>query len=171
MPGEPFDFESLKVNGIKVNYYAICRRKLWLFSHFIRLEQDSDRVALGKLLHERSYSYLSKREIMLDNLVKLDVLEDGKVVEVKYSRKMAQAARLQLAYYLYYLRQRGIEAEGELRFPKERRRETFHLSEEDIQKVQAALKEIAELEALPSPPPARFSRTCQSCSYAEFCWG
>lgn len=168
---DELDFEALKVNGIKVNYYAICRRKLWLFSHFIRLEQDSDRVALGKLLHEKSYSYLAKREIMLDNLVKLDILQDGKVLEVKYSRKMAQATRLQLAYYLYYLRQRGIEAEGELRFPRERRRETFHLSEEDIQKVEAALKEIAELEAQSSPPRVRFSSTCRSCSYAEFCWG
>jgi len=42
--------EDLKVNGIKVNYFCICRRKLWLFSHHIRLEPESEKVLLGKIL-------------------------------------------------------------------------------------------------------------------------
>ena len=171
MPEEPFDFETLKVNGIKVNYYAICKRKLWLFSHFIRMEQDSEKVFLGKLLHETAYERLPRREISLDELVKFDVIEEGKVLEVKYSRRMRQAARLQLIYYLYYLKQRGIEMSGELRYPKEKRKEEIKLSEEDIRVVEETLKGIKQVEALPSPPQASFSSTCRSCSYAEFCWG
>lgn len=167
---EPFDFEALKVNGIKVNYYAICQRKLWLFSHFIRLEQDSEKVFLGRLLHETTYEYLPKKEISLDELVKFDIIEE-KVLEVKYSRRMRHAAKLQLIYYLYYLKQRGIEMAGELRYPKEKRREEVKLSEEDIHTIEETLKGIRQVEALPSPPQASFSSICRSCSYAEFCWG
>lgn len=48
------EFERLKVGGLKINYYVICPRKLWLYAHDIRLEQTSDRVALGRLLQEQA---------------------------------------------------------------------------------------------------------------------
>lgn len=38
-----FDFESLKVQGIKFNYYFICKRKLWLFDKGITMENNSDK--------------------------------------------------------------------------------------------------------------------------------
>lgn len=45
------DLEKLKVQGVKINYYYICKRKLWLFSKGITMEQNSDRVLSGKLIH------------------------------------------------------------------------------------------------------------------------
>ena len=42
-----FDFDKLKTQGVKINYYYICKRKLWLFSKGITMEDNSDRVMCG----------------------------------------------------------------------------------------------------------------------------
>jgi CRISPR/Cas system-associated exonuclease Cas4 (RecB family) len=42
---------ELVYTGTQVNYYFVCRRKLWLFSRNFEMEQSSDLVLLGKLLH------------------------------------------------------------------------------------------------------------------------
>lgn len=167
------EFAALKVGGVKVHYLAVCRRKLWLYAHDIRMEQESDRVLLGRTLHEEAYPEQSRRELLFDNLVKMDIVENsGKVLEVKYSQAMKDAARLQILYYLYYLKRLGkTELVGELRFPKERRREEVHLTPEAETEVENALREIRQIEVLPSPPVVEQMPICRSCAYAELCWG
>ncbi|OGP31326.1 MAG: hypothetical protein A2X87_06430 [Deltaproteobacteria bacterium GWC2_42_51] len=46
---------SIRFTGTEVNYYFLCKKKLWYFSHDIQIEQGSDAVYLGKLIHENSY--------------------------------------------------------------------------------------------------------------------
>ncbi|MFH1897759.1 MAG: Dna2/Cas4 domain-containing protein [Candidatus Desantisbacteria bacterium] len=48
--------DQLTYTGTQVNYYLICKRKLWLFSHHLEMEATSDLVTLGKVLQEESYS-------------------------------------------------------------------------------------------------------------------
>lgn len=43
------------ITGTILNYFMVCRRKLWLFAHGITMEQESDLVYEGKLIHESSY--------------------------------------------------------------------------------------------------------------------
>ena len=43
------------VTGTHFNYYQLCHRKLWLFANGINMEQESDLVYEGKLVHESSY--------------------------------------------------------------------------------------------------------------------
>ena len=45
-------FEDTRVTGTEVNYYFVCTKKLWFFTHGIQMEQTSDRVYMGKLMHE-----------------------------------------------------------------------------------------------------------------------
>jgi len=163
--------EDLKVNGIKVNYFCICRRKLWLFSHHIRLEPESEKVLLGKILHEESYPYMERKEILIEDLLKIDVIGGEKVLEIKYSRRMKDAARCQLLYYLYYLKRKGITMRGELRFPKEKKKEEVLLDEKGERRVEEILKGIREVENLPNPPSAERSSICRKCAYMDFCWG
>ncbi len=167
------EFEALRTNGIKVNYWAICHRKVWLFAKGLRMEPLSDRVALGRLLHERAYPDLPRREVLVDDLIKVDLLEhESKVLEIKHSRKLVDAARLQVAYYLLYLRWLGAgELVGELRFPKERRKEEVRLTPELETQVMEALRDIQRIEALPSPPQADFMPICRIWAYCELCWG
>jgi CRISPR-associated exonuclease Cas4 len=165
-------FEALRTNGVKVNYFFICKRKLWLYSKNLTMESGSDQVSLGRLLHDRSYRYQPKREIMIDNLIKIDLLESSIVHEVKYSRKMEDAHRWQLLYYLYYLKQLGLEGlKGEINYPKLRRKEEVELSSEAEAKLPQILRDIKQIENLADPPDSSFSRICKLCSYAELCWG
>ena len=167
------EFETLRTNGIKVNYWVVCHRKVWLYAKGLRLEPLSDRVALGQLLHERAYPDLPRREVLLDDLIKVDLLEHSqKILEVKHSRKLVDAARLQVAYYLLYLRWLGAgELTGELRFPKERRKEEVRLTPELEAQVIEALHDIQRIEAMPAPPEAPFMPICRVCAYCELCWG
>ena len=34
------NFMISKINGTQINYYFICKTKLWLFSHNIQLEDE-----------------------------------------------------------------------------------------------------------------------------------
>lgn len=43
---------NANVTGTEFNYYHICRRKLWLFSHGIQMEHTSDNVLIGKLIDD-----------------------------------------------------------------------------------------------------------------------
>lgn len=65
--------DIVKFTGSQINYYFICKRKLWLFSHNIELEPESDLVKLGKLLHENSYQRKMK-EVQVER-IKVDFLE------------------------------------------------------------------------------------------------
>lgn len=159
----------MRVNGIMVNYYFICKRKLWLFSKHVTFEQGSDRVLLGKLVHESSFSWMDRKEILLDNLLKLDIVEDDKIHEVKLSSRMKKADIMQLTYYLYYLKAKDVEKEGELNYPKERRKEKIVLSDENVRELEAALEEIQKIVSSSSPPKVEQSRICKNCAYYDFC--
>ncbi len=63
-----------KYTGSQINYYFICKRKLWLFSHNIELEPESDLVKLGALLHQNSYKRKMK-EVQVDR-IKIDFIEN-----------------------------------------------------------------------------------------------
>ncbi len=167
------EFLTLRTNGIKVNYWAVCPRKVWLYARGLRMEPLSERVFLGRFLHERSYPSLPRREVLIDELIKVDLLEaESKVLEVKYSRKLIEAGRLQVAYYLLYLKRLGAgELTGELRFPRERRREVVRLTPEVEAEVEGALRNIARIEGLPTPPQVEWMSLCRLCAYAELCWG
>lgn len=167
------EFDQLRTNGIKVNYWAVCHRKLWLFAKGLRMEPLSDRVALGRLMHEQAYPGMSRREILIDELIKIDLLEtESKVLEIKYSHKLVEAARLQLAYYLAYLKWQGAgELIGELRFPRERRKEEVRLTPELEGRLAEALRGVQQVEQLSAPPPAEHTKICRVCAYRDLCWG
>ena len=70
--------QSTRFTGSQINYYFICKRKLWLFSHNIELEPESDLVKLGALLHQNSYKRKMK-EVQVDR-IKIDFIESKRMV-------------------------------------------------------------------------------------------
>ncbi|HOU97037.1 MAG TPA: Dna2/Cas4 domain-containing protein, partial [Bacteroidales bacterium] len=42
----------MRITGTHFNYYLICQCKLWLFAKGITMENTSDLVYEGKLIHE-----------------------------------------------------------------------------------------------------------------------
>ncbi len=165
------NFEELKVNGIKINYYYICPRKLWLFDRKITMEDKSDKVLLGSILHEESYKRDNAKEILIDNLISIDILDTLSIREVKYSNKMEKADRMQILYYLYYLKKLGIHKKGILNYPRQRKREYIELTEEYEKEIEETLKEIDKILKQEKPPPVINEPYCKKCAYFEFCYG
>ena len=86
------DNGALRFTGSQINYYFICKRKLWLFSHNIELEPESDLVKLGKLLHENSYRRKLK-EVQVDR-IKVDFLESEKKKNVSPTENSSLAMNI-----------------------------------------------------------------------------
>ncbi len=161
---------DLKITGTEFNYYHICKRKLWLFSHGIQMEQESDNVLLGKLIHEHSYPR-QKKEILIDGTIKIDFLDEGVVHEVKKSDKMEDSHIGQILYYIYCLRQKGVDIrKGVINYPKQRRTTEVEFTDENEREIRETIDRIQEITALNQPPDILNSRICKKCGYEEFCY-
>ncbi|MEQ8156044.1 MAG: CRISPR-associated protein Cas4 [Clostridiaceae bacterium] len=165
-----FNFEVYKTQGIKVNYYYVCPRKLWLFSKGISFENNHDRVLQGKILHGNSYNREKNKEVDFDNTIKLDIMDKEYIKEVKISSKMQESDRMQLLYYLYYLKKFGIQRKGKINYVKEKRVEEISLETADEKKIEETLQEIKNIENENIPPKTINKPFCKKCAYYEFCY-
>ncbi|MFH8107847.1 MAG: CRISPR-associated protein Cas4 [Candidatus Aenigmatarchaeota archaeon] len=160
--------------GTQVNYYIVCSTKLWLFSHFATMEQNSDLVALGQILQETSFQQ-DKKDLIIDQIIAVDFIRKGNrliIHEVKKSSKLEKAHITQLAYYLYYLKkEKGIEnVEGIINYPSKRKIVEVRLTPEKEAELQNIFQKIKEIISLPQPPKPEKKKYCRKCSYFEFCW-
>ena len=158
--------------GTQINYYFVCKRKLWLFSRQITLEQESDTVLLGKLLGQESYAR-HKKEIAVDENIVIDFVnpQKGIIHEVKKSRAVEKAHIFQLLYYLYYLKNKGVtNLTGELNYPLLRKKEIVVLTKENEMELKSVLADIAQINQSDEIPPRISKRFCRKCAYYEFCW-
>ena len=157
-----------------INYYFICKRKLWLFASGINMEHTSDLVYEGKLLHETSYPQRPERyeELEIDGC-KIDFYDaKNKIVhEIKKSDKMEEAHEWQVKYYIYILERNGIEGvSGILEYPALRQTTKVELTEADREYIQEIENEIQCLVEGDVCPPVVNGKICKSCSYYEFCY-
>lgn len=162
---------SLSYTGTQVNYFIVCPRKLWLFSHDVTMEHTSELVELGQLLHESSYAREHK-EIQIER-IKIDFSgKEGVIHEIKKGRSLEEAHRYQLLYYLYYLKQTGVDAiKGEIDYPKLRKKVIVELTPEAERELEGILKNIKGVLTQTQPPP-RIDKLsiCKKCSYYELCY-
>lgn len=161
--------QSLSYTGTQINYYFVCKKKLWLFSRNLAMEQTSDLVRMGRLIHETSYPRKFK-EITIDN-IKIDFLERGcEIHEVKRSKRIEKAHVYQLLYYLYYLKKLGIDARGIINYPLLRKTAEVELTEEKKKEMEGVLGEIEQILSQEKPPLVEKKSYCKKCSYYELCW-
>lgn len=164
----------MTVTGTIFNYFMVCRRKLWLFAHGITMEQESELVYEGKLIHENSYPERNPNyeEIELDG-IKVDFYDARHHVihEIKKSDKLEAAGRWRLKYYLYVFEMHGVkDIKGVLEFPKQRKTENVTLTDEDRQKIKDMLADIEKACEEKACPPLLKKERCKQCSYYEFCY-
>ena len=155
----------MNVTGTLLNYFAICKRKMWLSAHKIDCEQDSDLVKIGKIYHREA----EKETIEIDN-IKMDGLRDGKVFELKKSKKGSEGARMQVLYYLHVLKKHGIETSGIIKYKENNRLETIELNEESEKELMDTISEIKNILNDSKPPEAKRIKYCKMCSYNDFCF-
>lgn len=162
----------IKINGTQINYYFICKTKLWLFSHNIQMEQESDDVALGKQLHEKSYK--REKEFLIDNLINVDFIKNTdpiEIHEVKKTQSMGKSHEFQLLYYMYYLKhEKNIDnIIGYLDYPSNREKIQIELTEEKESMLEEIIDNIISIISGDIPKPKK-SRICRKCAYFEFCF-
>jgi len=163
-------FSKLIFTGTQVNYFFVCKRKLWFFSKCISMEHTSDLVYWGSLLHQESYQR-NLKELMIDNRIKIDFLRKNlEIHEIKKSRKLAKAHFYQLLYYLYYLKKKGIIARGIINYPLSKKIEKVELTPEREKEMENILKEIKKILQNPKPPLPIKRNFCKTCAYFNFCF-
>lgn len=141
-------------------------------AHQIIPDQEHPYIELGRLIDEESYDR-DKKKINFENVV-LDLVksDEGDIIvgEVKKSSKAQESARMQLAFYLYKLKESGINARGVLLFPEERKRMMVELTPELENELENIFKDIEKIIFQPVPPPFKKIGYCKNCGYKEFCW-
>lgn len=160
------DFEKVEFTGLQIYYYFIDPRRLWYFSKGITMEHNSELVEIGKIITSESYKR-ERKEIQIGR-IKIDFYRKNlEIHEVKKSSKFKTASRWQLIYYLWVLKNFGVECKGILNFPKERKTEKVFLTPEIEEKLLKILEEIKKIIELPAPPRTKISEKLKTSSYYE----
>lgn len=152
-------------------YYFVCKRKLWYFYHEIAMEQNNENVLIGKLLDENSYTRNDKH-INIDDVINIDYIKDKKVLhEIKKSRKIEDASIMQIKYYLYYLKIRGVDGViGKIDYPLLKQVLDVQLDEEDIIEIEKVLLKIKQIVKMDKPEKIIKRNICKSCAYYDLCY-
>ena len=159
-----------EISGTEYNYYLLCKRKLWLFSHDIEMEHTSDNVLIGKLIDEESYRR-EKKGIIIDGAVKIDFIDNNVIHEVKKSKRMEEVHIGQVLYYIYRLRRKGVDiSKGIINYPKEKLTTEVILTAEKENEIENILEKIIEVKQSDNIPDVLNSKICKKCSYEDFCY-
>lgn len=163
----------MKITGTLINYYFHCKRQCWLLGNRINLEDNSEDVRIGRVLHEISAEGKKNTEITIDN-VKIDKITGDYLVEMKKSDADTEAVKWQVLLYLKVLKSKGIEKKGKVKFIEKNKSESktmfIELNEEnekELNEVEAQIEKLITSEKAPSPD---LKRGCKKCAYYEFCY-
>jgi CRISPR-associated exonuclease Cas4 len=166
---------EMLIGGVKVNYFFLCKTKLWLFSHFITQEQESELVILGKIFENITFKEVRVKNILIDQKISIDFIKSKKGLilhDVKKSSKLSTAHLYQLLYYLWYLKTlKGINRlKGIINYPKEHKKVEVIFTSEKENEIKNILQQIQQITSLPQPPKPEKKKYCRKCAYFEFCW-
>lgn len=162
----------MKINGTLMNYYIHCPRQCYLHAQRLNLENNSEDVKVGKALHESKYMNDDNAEIAIDN-IRLDKLTKEYLTETKKSDADVEASRWQLIFYLYILKQKGIERKGKLEFIQKNKEKKIMIIELDDQLETELLLKISEIEKLINAhqvPEVIEKKHCKKCAYYDYCY-
>ena len=160
-----------EITGVMVYYYEVCKRKLWYFYNEIQMEQGNENVEIGKAIDEETYRR-DKKHINIDNIINIDFIRSkGVLHEVKKSNKVEEASILQVKYYLYFLKKKGVEnIKGKIDYPLLKQSVDIELTDEDVISLEKVLEDIQKIVVLKNPPCLEKKRICKSCAYYDLCF-
>lgn len=155
--------------GLEMRYLHTCKRELWFHHHRVEIDRETQSIRRGIRTDKTAYGGTDSH--VIDGTIAIDLLEDGRVIEVKPSNSMETASKMQLAYYLWYLNKRyDTLREGVLAIPNERTRKTVTLTPELTEKIESKLVQIADVVQQDSPPEFTEKPFCDTCAYQDFCF-
>lgn len=163
----------MKVNGTLINYYFHCKRQCWLHANRINLEDNSEDVRIGKVLHELQYEGKKNTEVAIDS-VKIDKITEEYLVEMKKSDADTVATKWQTLLYLKVLKDKGVEKKGKIEYVEKNKQDKkviiVELTEDDEERLTILLQEIDTFISQEKPPKTEFTPKCKKCAYYEYCF-
>ena len=162
--------QGLKYTGTQINYYFVCKRKLWLFTKDIRFEDENEYVQLGRLIDKNSYKR-NKKQIEIGK-IKIDFIDNkGVIHEVKKSSKIEKAHIYRVKYYILTLKKLGVASvTGEIDYPRLKKKEIVVCESEDEMVFEKIFADIKKILKNPKPPAINKMKICKKCAYYEFCF-
>uniref|UniRef100_UPI0040472090 CRISPR-associated protein Cas4 n=1 Tax=Aliarcobacter sp. TaxID=2321116 RepID=UPI0040472090 len=160
------------ITGTLINYYFHCQTQCWLHANKINLEDNSEDVRIGKVLHQINEEKNKTAEISIDN-IKIDKITRDYLVEIKKSDSDPQAVKWQVLLYLYKLKQKGVEKKGKIEYIEKRgdkKVEFIDLNEDNEKELLEVLNKIEDLINQKIPPKTKFENKCKKCAYFEYCF-
>lgn len=161
-----------KINGTLLSYYFICKTKLWLHANRLNLEDNSEDVRIGRILHEINEDKSQKAEISISN-VKIDKITKDYLIEIKKSDSDPEAVKWQVLLYLHKLKEHGIYRKGKIEFiekKKDKKVIFVELDENNEKELLQILEEIKILIRQNFPQKVVFDKKCKKCAYYEYCF-
>jgi len=156
------------------NAFNICPRQAWLMSRQLTADQQNEFLIVGRLIDETTFAREKKKIYIPEFNAMIDlIIKEGKVVfigEIKKSSRTLKTGIEQLKYYLYILKQKGIDAHGVIKIPKEKKSVKVELTLEDETTIKEKLQNLNKLLQQESPPKPKKIRFCSKCAHFEFCW-
>lgn len=167
---QPGQEPDVRITGLMVQYYHVCERELWFMSRGVDIDRETINIQRGTRVDETSYSE-SRQSFSIGNRIQLDVLDSGDVMEVKVSSKLELPARMQLLFYLWFLREvYNVHKDGILAYPTERKRESVELTQANVERVRDTVRGILRVVKQDNPPELEKKPYCESCLYQDICW-
>lgn len=142
-------------------------------SRSISSDQENELLLLGKHISKvfLKRNKISRKEILVDNRIRIDFLKDKIVAEIKKSSKFILASKMQLAFYLYYFKYyKDVLLNGELIFPEENKSVEVILDENLEKELEKTISEIESIIKTNLPPKPIKIGYCKKCAFKEVCW-
>lgn len=162
----------MKINGTIINYYFHCKRQCYLFANRLNMEDNSEDVRVGRVLHEIKAKEEKNTEIKFENMV-LDKITQKYIEEFKKSDADVNAARMQLLFYLKNLEDKGVKKEGKLICLEKNKKEKIEiviLNDETKKELEKCISDIDKLIQQNEVPKTEKKNTCKRCAYYEYCY-
>lgn len=163
----------MKITGTMINYYFHCKRQCWLFSNRINLEDNSEDVKVGKILHLLKSRENKTTELSIDN-IKIDRITDDYLVEIKKSDSDIRAVKWQVLLYLKVLQEKGIYKKGKIEIIEKKKQDKkihyIDLDKEKSDELEKVLEDIQRLISDKTPPEVLNEAKCKRCAYYEYCY-
>ncbi len=155
----------MKITGTLIKNYYHCKRQAWLYYYGINFENELTRI--GRMKHIDA----GAEEIAFDE-IKIDKIKNKEVVEYKKTFSNFEGTKMQLLYYLYILKHKGIIKKGKLKDLTHDDEEILVLDNENLIKIEKLIKEIKQFISLSKKIPEKNSKkkNCKGCSFYEYCW-
>lgn len=162
----------INITGTLINYYFHCKTQCWLHANRLNMEDNSEDVRIGRVLHEINEDRSKNAEIQIDN-VKIDKLTKEYLTEFKKSDSDPEAVKWQVLLYLHKLQSKGIKRKGKIQYHEKNhntKSEIIALNEQNKKELLEVLDKIKKLINEPTPPTPVFEKKCKKCAYYDYCF-